>query len=159
MNVLFVCTGNTCRSPIAEKLLEKKVKEKKLNINVKSAGIAAWEGHPVSENTKLILEGYGIDSNHQTRSVTKELLSWADIVLTMTMNHKQILIGQEPDFQEKIYTLKEFALIKSDMNKDTSTSPNVIDPFGGDLETYRKVAEEIATAIDSLLKNELFNKN
>lgn len=104
MNVLFICTGNTCRSPMAEGLLKSKMPA----FNVKSAGTTAMDRSPASNHTMQALSEKGIDMHHYSQSVNEELLEWADIVLTMTTSHKQSLIIQFPEQQSKYFTLKEY---------------------------------------------------
>lgn len=106
MNILFVCTGNTCRSPMAAALL----KNKQPHLHIKSAGIFANENSAPNRHAVRALYEYDIQLHHTSTQVTEKLLHWADLVLAMTTNHVQSLILHYPQFQEKYYTLKEFAL-------------------------------------------------
>lgn len=143
MNILFVCTGNTCRSPMAEALL----KEKAPHLHVKSAGVFAHPDDTANANAVEALRQRDIHLVHSAQSVTKELLKWADLVLVMTEAHKRLLLGQFPKYEEKYYTLIEYA-----MDEQTELSMDIIDPFGGDLFLYKQTLSELEKYIDALIE-------
>ena len=135
MNILFVCTGNTCRSAMAAAIMNKIAIENDLDVLIESAGIFAEDGQGASENAIKALEKYNIDlSQHTTQPVTEELIKQCDIVITMTAGHKQIL---EPLAKGKVYTILEYVGESGDIN----------DPYGGDLEEYEETAQEIYDAL------------
>ena len=135
MNILFVCTGNTCRSPMAAALFNKIATEKDLDVRIESAGLFAPNGEPASENAVLAMKDYGIDlSGHRAKTVSSELLKQVDLALTMTASHKMAL---EQYLRDKVYTLCEFAEVEGD----------IPDPYGGDLEEYKICADKIYNAL------------
>lgn len=144
-NILFICTGNTCRSPMAEGIMKDFLQSKEpfSAVNVESAGIAVPFSTPASPHAVTVLKEMGIDiEDHASQLVTKPLLEKADLILTMTERHKQILISAVPDLEGKIYTLKEYA---------GQEELDIGDPFGGTKEVYRKVALEIKTIIKKII--------
>jgi protein-tyrosine-phosphatase len=144
VRILFVCTGNTCRSPMAEALFNDMVQKAGLKgLKADSAGIAASFGQKASRQAGLIMEELGISlKDHRTRPIDDKLLDQADLILTMTDRHKTYIQTLHPPVWKKIHTLKEFAKME---NKDIS------DPFGQSDEAYRKTAEEIQQALKKVL--------
>lgn len=139
--VLFICTGNTCRSPMAEALLRHYGEE---HFEVQSAGVFAAVGSDASVHAKSALGEKGISIAHASQQVTEELLEWSDVVLTMTTGHKQLLLAHHPEVNGKVHTLYEFV---EGTNKDIS------DPFGGSLAVYKATLEEMEQLVQTLLKN------
>ncbi|HDR7795517.1 TPA: low molecular weight protein arginine phosphatase [Bacillus luti] len=138
--VLFVCTGNTCRSPMAEALLRHHGEGK---FEVQSAGVFAYPGSDASVYAKEALIEKGIVIDHASKQINEMLLDWADTVVTMTENHKEIVIGHYPNSEEKVYTL--YGLTEG-VRKDIS------DPFGGSLSIYKETLNEMEGLIQTLLK-------
>jgi protein-tyrosine-phosphatase len=107
--ILFVCTGNTCRSPMAEGILRRLLRDHGLDhIEVRSAGVAASGGSPVSPNAALVLREQGEAGEMTSSALSRELMDWAEVVLTMTTGHKQHAVGRFPEHVDKIFTLKEY---------------------------------------------------
>jgi protein-tyrosine-phosphatase len=108
--ILFICTGNTCRSPMAEALLRRMAHQRGLTLAVRSAGVSTVDGLPVSGNALATLRRRDIEHAGSSRTLTAEAVNWADLILTMTGNHKRSLLQWHPEAVDKSYTLKEFAL-------------------------------------------------
>ncbi|WP_274362440.1 low molecular weight protein arginine phosphatase [Paenibacillus thermotolerans] len=116
--LLFVCTGNTCRSPMAESLFRKLAAESGLEAEAKSAGVAALNGTSMSKHSATVLKNKGIKDTHrfQSSELTKELVDWADLILTMTSHHKRHVLESYPGAVDKTFTLKEYADDSSDLD-------------------------------------------
>lgn len=140
-NILFICTGNTCRSPMAEALLKHKGKDR---FEVKSAGVFALDGSRASYQTVEVLKEQGILHDHASQPLSKELIEWADLILTMTENHRRQIGDNYPQALDKTFTLKEFAGAKGNLD--------VTDPFGGSVDVYRATFNELEQWIDRLLE-------
>jgi len=122
MNILFVCTGNTCRSPMAEALLRKLAKDANLDIEVRSAGVAASQGASISRNAVTALQDHQIDAaGASSTPLTGWEVEWADLILTMTSGHKQHVVQQFPGSIEHTYTLKEYVEMDEQVIADLIT--------------------------------------
>lgn len=143
MNILFICTGNTCRSPMAEGLMKQIAQDNNLQVQVQSAGVAAFPGAPASTHTDTILRSRGINHHHLSQPVTLELVQWSDLILTMTESHKQILCSHFPGVEDKVFTVNEFA---NEKGRD------VTDPYGGSLEVYRETERDLEVVLNKIVK-------
>lgn len=106
--ILFVCTGNTCRSPMAEGMFRQMTAKAGLDVEIQSAGVSAMNNMPISEYTARILQEQGIQDNITSNSLTEKSVKEAGLILTMTMNHKRQLIESFPEVMDKAFTLKEY---------------------------------------------------
>lgn len=143
--VLFVCTGNSCRSAMAEGLM-KKIVEGSENIHISSAGVAAFNGMPASEDAILVMQRAGIDiSRHKARRITQDLLKNADFILVMDKGHKQHILNYMSGLEKKVFLLKEFS-------KEKSGAMSIQDPMGLHISFYEKVADELQKSIEGLVE-------
>jgi protein-tyrosine-phosphatase len=131
--ILFVCTGNTCRSPMAEGILKKMLKEKKIDfIQVSSAGTNSWGSRPASLSALEISASSGIDLKiHLSRRITREILEETDLVLVMSKDHLDYVRELNKDLLNKSFLLKAFPR-RSDDN-----SFWIKDPIGGTKDDYK----------------------
>ena len=157
MRILFVCTGNTCRSFMAEQLMDKLVEDasdedrlQKGDIKASSAGLFAVEGDEASEHAvKALKKLYGMDSDkHKAKQLDEEMVKDADLVLTMTDSQKHAIAETYDEYEDKVFTLKEFAIGPAG---DEDESVDVDDPYGGDFDEYKECAEEIKALLDIVL--------
>jgi protein-tyrosine-phosphatase len=140
--ILVVCTGNLCRSPMAEALLRARLNQdqERQDWRVVSAGTWAPEGRPASAYAIAEMAGRGIDIRaHRSRNIDVATIRRADLVLVMTRNHAEALSVAFPDQEHKVYLL-------SDMVGETYDIP---DPYGGMRLEYAYVAQELERLIDA----------
>lgn len=155
-SILFVCTGNTCRSVMAELLLKVKAKAMGLTLEVASAGLNAFTGDTATENTLAVLAEADIKGiEHRSRRVHPLLLEEFDLILAMTNSHKQQLLEIAPELNEKIYLLKEYVeIISTGQEPDESIEKEyeISDPFGQSQAIYRQSLMEIEEAVGAILE-------
>lgn len=144
MKVVFICTGNTCRSPMAEGILKDLAEKDKLNVNVKSVGTHASLNANASNFAIVAMKDIGIDiSNHKSDQVNSELLDKTDLVLTMSNSHKKAILLQYPFMKDKVFLLNEYAY---------GTAIDIEDPFGAPLRYYEQARDEIYEAMLEVIK-------
>src|SRR5205823_7177468 len=144
--ILFVCTGNVCRSPMAEGIFRHAVKGRG-DFRVLSAGVGAIEGQPPSAHAVQALAELGIDiSQQRSRMLTAELVNQADYIFGMTHGHVDAVNLLYPQAAEKILLLREFDETLDVFEKDIS------DPIGGSYEVYLDCRDQIEQGIASMLK-------
>ncbi len=144
-NVLLVCTGNICRSPLAEALLERALQDRAIaEVTVTSAGTGAWDGAPASEGAYLVGLERGLDlSGHRARLLTRELVEQADLILTMARHHRARV--DELGGEGRVFVLGEYA-------GREGNEAEVSDPFGGDLDVYRDTCAELEALVAAVVE-------
>ncbi|MBU9673470.1 low molecular weight protein arginine phosphatase [Planococcus sp. CP5-4] len=137
MKILFVCTGNTCRSPMAEAIVHTRDIEE---MEARSAGIYAGQS-PLSANAQKVLREQSIEFKHISKPLNLRDVEWAELILTMTYSHKMMLMQIYPEVATRLHTVKEFA---------EGSTGDVSDPYGGSLNEYRRTYEELEQLIDKM---------
>jgi len=141
--LIFVCTGNTCRSPMAEGLL-KHLLGPNCGWEISSAGVCAATGWPPSVCAVEALREKGIDiSNQRSQTLTPDLIEEADLLVTMTSGHRDTVLAVAPESDGKVFLLKSFGIAQS--------PTDIYDPVGEALEVYRRVRDEIDAALPDLI--------
>jgi len=143
--LVFVCTGNICRSPMAEGLLKARLSPEE-DIKVLSAGLAAADGAPPSENATAVMNELDIDISGQTSQLlTAELVDQADFLFVMTYSHLDHILMLYPQASEKTFLVRQFLEDETLLHRDIS------DPIGQSRDVYRRCRDEIRDALDSVL--------
>ncbi|MBI5622789.1 MAG: threonylcarbamoyl-AMP synthase [Elusimicrobia bacterium] len=145
-NVLFICTGNSCRSVIGEKLLEHLAARLKPGFASRSCGVAAERFFQVPEQVYAVLAPLGIPRfEHIPQLVTRELLVWADFAFAMTDEHMEEVLDRYPEFTGKVHVLGRYADLPQ---------PNIEDPIGQPEAVYAACRDRIREAIEAFLRKE-----
>ena len=144
--LLFVCSGNTCRSPLATALAERELVRLDWRVEVRSAGVSAVPGEPASDGSLRAGARHGLDlSGHRSRPVDDELLGWADLILVMSPGH--LLRLAELGIVGKAAVLDTFAQGK----EGSGEGADVPDPFGGDDDCYEEAYRTLEELVGKVL--------
>lgn len=139
MKIVFVCSGNTCRSPMAQAIMMDTIKKHNIeNVEVDSFGLYCNSGDPISQGAKQALLKMDIEFESNSKPLTKEAINKADYIICMTSSHKQAL--KDVVDPKKLFTMNELA-----------SKGEIIDPYGQSLEVYIKTAEQIKESIDVIV--------
>lgn len=141
-NILFVCTGNICRSPMAKVIFEDMVAElpvlRSAGIAVKSAGTLNIDHHKAGDKAIQVMKERGLDlTSHRSKYIDQHLVDWSDIILVMEYEHREYILDQFTHAHNKVQMLSEFAGERGD----------VPDPIGQGIEIYRQCAEQLTSLL------------
>ena len=149
MKILFVCTGNSCRSPMAAALFDKMAKKNNSNFLVDNCGTATLVGMSASKNAIDIMRREDIDiSAHKSKPINKDFVDWADLILTMEERHREKILQQWPASSAKVFLLTEFA---------KEGERDIVDPIGKPPEVYEGLLIDLQYYLPKVierLKNE-----
>jgi protein-tyrosine phosphatase len=144
--ILFVCTGNTCRSPLAAALAQANIEASGWTARVESAGTNAQDDAPATDLARLAAHEAGLDlEGHRARLLTRPDVLQASLVLVMSERHREFIRVLAPEAMERVHTLRAFA------SGGTETG-EVADPYGGDLALYRRTIAELRQLVDRSLQ-------
>lgn len=157
MNIMFICTGNICRSAMAHHLLEKRLKDLKIeNVKVYSCGVNAYNGEKSTWEAKYVMKNYyDVDlENHRATNIKNSNIKEMDLILCATKYHKKDVLELYPELNGKVFTMKEY--VKYD--EPHHDKIDIKDPWGYDKETYLECSKEISRCIELLIEKIKENK-
>lgn len=146
MKIMFICTGNICRSAMAHAMFEKMVKEQNKNVQVYSCGVYAENGDTSTYEAIETMHEYGIDlKNHKATNIRNSNIKDMDVILCATTSHKNSVINMYPELKKKVFTMKEYAgYPQSDLD--------IKDPWGYGIEVYKSCAKEIKECLNKIIE-------
>lgn len=147
---VVVCTGNTCRSPMAEAMLKKQFSDKfgcsidqlaDFGVSVMSAGIAAMPGAPAANQSVEVMRQYGVDiSSHSSQPMTGQLAKCADVIFALTNSHRNAIVSQWPELKDTVKTLRP-------------DGGDISDPIGSPVAVYQSCAQQIDQCLEHWLQH------
>lgn len=147
MKIMFICTGNICRSAMADGMLKKMAIDRNLNLEVYSCGIYAEDGDHATYNAIYAARNYDVDiSNHRAKNIRNSKIKEMDIILCATKSHKEAVIRMYPEIKEKVYTMKEYAGIDNN-----GQDMDIKDPWGYGIEIYNNCIVEIEKCLEKII--------
>lgn len=149
VQILFVCTGNLCRSPMAAALLKQKLHpEFRRRVRIISAGTHALEGLPATLQAKAVAQKFNVDlSYHSSQPITPWIIGHSDLILTMEPEHVEIITLLDPTAEPRTFLMKEFGL----SHQPAGPTEPIQDPISGDESVYMRVYRELDEEIDRIL--------
>lgn len=144
LTFLFICTGNTCRSPMAEQIFNDKSKD--LSAHALSAGLYAKAGSPINPQAAVALTNLGYSpKEHSSNLVSIEVAKEADVILVFTQDQKTAMVERYPDVVGKLFTISEYA--------NGEQGQDVLDPYGKSDEVYKETAETIDSLVEVIVNS------